>query len=199
MSRNIRSTCLLLSTSKASKPLEMAGISIRIKNTFEPNHPGTIISKDYKGEQSKVEIISGTDKVMAIEVHDPSMVGEVGSDLKIMEILSKNRVSYILKSTNANSITQVIWEKDMKDELMKDLKEHFHEVTIKPVALICALGTNIAKPGILAKATTALAQNEINIECVSQSLKQVNMQFVIQRELYKQGIITLNDALCVNN
>ena len=31
---------------KASKPLEMAGISIRIKNTFEPNHPGTIISKD---------------------------------------------------------------------------------------------------------------------------------------------------------
>ena len=184
---------------KASKPLEMAGISIRIKNTFEPNHPGTIISKDYKGEQSKVEIISGTDKVMAIEVHDPSMVGEVGSDLKIMEIFRKNKVSYILKSTNANSITQVIWEKDLKDELMKDLKENFHEVTIKPVALICALGTNIAKPGILAKATTALAQNQINIECVSQSLKQVNMQFVIQRDLYKQGIITLNDALCVNN
>jgi aspartate kinase len=182
---------------KASKPLEKANINIRIKNTFEPDHPGTVISKSYIGEQSKVEIISGTDKVMAIEVHDPSMVGEVGFDLHIMEILRKYKVSYILKSTNANSITQVIWEKDLKAEMIQELKDNFQEITIKEVALICALGTNIAQPGIIAKATTALAKNKINIESLSQSLKQVNMQFVIQRDQYKQGIIALNDALCV--
>lgn len=183
---------------KASKPLEMAGINIRIKNAFDPDHPGTVISKNHIGQESKVEIISGTDKVMAIEIHDPSMVGEVGSDLKIMELFRTYKVSYILKSTNANSITQVIWEKDLKEELTTELKNTFHEVTIKPVALICVLGTNIARPGILAKATTALAEKQINIECVSQSLKQVNMQFVIQRERYKEGIIALHDALCVN-
>jgi aspartate kinase len=182
---------------KASKPLEKANINIRIKNTFEPEHPGTIISKNYIGEQSKVEIISGTDKVVAIEVHDPSMVGEVGFDLHIMEILRKYKVSYILKSTNANSITQVIWEKDLKKEMIQELKDNFQEITMKEVALICALGTNIAQPGIIAKATAALAKNNINIESISQSLKQVNMQFVIQRDQYKQGIIALNDALCV--
>jgi len=32
---------------KASKPLEMAKIKIRIKSTFEPDHPGTLISNDY--------------------------------------------------------------------------------------------------------------------------------------------------------
>ena len=47
---------------KASKPLEVAGINIRIKNTFEPDHPGTLISNDYMGEESRVEIISGTDQ-----------------------------------------------------------------------------------------------------------------------------------------
>ena len=157
-----------------------------------------MISKGYIGEKSKVEIISGTDKVMAIEVHDPSMVGEVGFDLQIMEIFRKYKVSYILKSTNANSITQVIWQKDLQNDLINDLKEKFQEITVKEVALICVLGTNIAQPGILAKAATTLAKNNINIESFSQSLKQVNMQFVIPCDQYRKGIIALNDALCVN-
>lgn len=182
---------------KASKPLENAGINIRIKNTFEPDHPGTVISKTYIGEKSRVEIISGTDKVVAIEVHDPSMVGEVGFDLHIMEIFRKHKVSYILKSTNANSITQVIWEKDLKQELIDDLERNFQEITNKKVALICTLGTNIAQPGIIASATESLAKKNINIECLSQSLQQVNMQFVIPREKYREGIKALNDALCV--
>ncbi|MBN1596762.1 MAG: aspartate kinase [Bacteroidales bacterium] len=181
---------------KASKPLEIAGINIRIKNTFEPDHPGTVISKTYIGEKSKVEIISGTDKVVAIEVHDPSMVGEVGFDLNIMETFKKYGVSYILKSTNANSITQVIWEKDLNKEMIKELQDNFQEITIKEVALVCVLGTNIAQPGILAKASTALANKKINIECFSQSLKQVNMQFVIQRDQYKKAIVVMNDVLC---
>jgi aspartate kinase len=182
---------------KASKPLEMANINIRIKNTFEPEHPGTVISKNYVGANANVEIISGSNKVVAIEIHDPSMVGEVGFDLQIMEILKKYKISYILKATNANSITQVLWEKDVKPELIDELKKLFFEVTIKPVAIICTLGTNIAHPGILAKAATALSENKINIEAVTQSLKQVNMQFVINRPDYEKAIRVLNDALCV--
>jgi aspartate kinase len=184
---------------KASKPLEMAGINIRIKNTFEPDHPGTLITKSYVGEKSRVEIISGTDKVIAIEIHDPLMVGQVGYDREIMQIFEHYKVSYILKATNANSITQVIWEEDLSNDLIADLKSKYYEVTVKPVALICTLGTNIAQPGILAKATVALANNKINVDAFSQSLKQVNMQFVIGRDDYKRAIIALNDALCVKS
>lgn len=182
---------------KASKPLEVNGINLRIKNAFEPEHPGTLITKDYVGEKSKVEIISGTDKVVAIEIHDPMMVGEVGFDLGIMTLLQEFNISYILKSTNANSITQVIWENDVTDEMISKLKEKYYEVTVKKAAIICALGTNIAKPGLLAKAADTLYRNKINIESFSQSLKQVNMQFVINRDDYKTAIIVLNDALCV--
>lgn len=183
---------------KASKPLEMAGINIRIKNTFEPNHPGTLISKDYINEDSKVEIISGSNKVTAIEIHDPLMVGQVGFDLAIMQTFQKYNISYILKTTNANSITQIIWDEDVYDDLVNELKQSYYEVTVKPVSLVCALGTNIAQPGILSKATTALSANSINIDAFSQSLKQVNMQFVIARDDYKKAIIALNNALCVN-
>lgn len=184
---------------KASKPLEMAGINIRIKNTFEPDHPGTLITRGYTGNRSKVEIISGTDKVVAIEVHDPFMVGQVGFDLNLMKLIERYRISYILKATNANSITMVIWERDRSDELINELKQNYHEITDRKVALVCALGTNIARPGALAKAASALSDAGINIESVSQSLKQVNMQFVIPREEYKKAIIAMNNALCLRD
>lgn len=184
---------------KAAKPLELAGIKIRIKNTFEPKHPGTLISTDYVSPTPKVEIVSGTDNVIAFEVHDPLMVGEVGYDLRVMEILKKHNVSYILKSTNANSITMVAWDKPYVHEMIKELKANVYQVTVKPVAIVCTMGTNIAHPGFLYRAAKSLSDIDINIECFGQSLRQVNMQFVIARESYAQAVIALNDALCVDN
>ncbi|MCK4920490.1 MAG: aspartate kinase, partial [Bacteroidales bacterium] len=183
---------------KASKPLELAGINIRVKNTFEPDHPGTLISRDFVNENSKVEIITGSDKVMAIEVHDPMMVGSVGFDKGIMDIFEKHRVSYILKSTNANSITQVIWEKDATDALLQELKNKYFQVRSQECALVCTIGTNVRRPGVIATATTALSERKINISALSLSLMQVNIQFVIPRESYKEAIIALNDALFNN-
>lgn len=182
---------------KASKPLEMAGINIRIKNTFEPEHPGTLISKDYVAQQSRIEIVSGTDKVLAVEIHDPMMVGEVGFDLRIMQVFEKYNISYILKSTNANSITMVIWDKPASKPLIDELNRHFYQVTVKEVSLVCCMGTNIAHPGFLCRAAKALYDNNINIECFAQSLRQVNMQFVLKREDYAPAICALNEALCV--
>ena len=181
---------------KASKPLEIAGINIRVKNTFEPEHPGTLISKDSSEAGGKVQIITGTDKVVAIEVHDPNMVGEVGFDLGIMEIFQRQHISYTLKATNANSITQVIWEHDLKENFINELKSKYQKVTVFPCALICILGTSISKPGIIARATSTLAEHNINIAAMSQSLMQVNVQFVIKKEDYKTAIIALNDTLC---
>jgi len=181
---------------KAAKPLELAGVKIRIKNTFEPEHPGTLISREYVSKEPKVEIVSGTDKVIAFEVHDPQMVGEAGYDLRIMEIMKRHNVSYILKSTNANSITMVAWDKPYVHRMLEELNLQVYQLTVKPVAIVCAMGTNIARPGFLYRAANALAEKEINIECFGQSLKQVNMQFVIARERYADAVCALNDALC---
>jgi len=181
---------------KASKPLEMNGINIRIKNTFQPEHEGTLITKNYVSTTSKVEIVSGTDKVIAIEIHDQMMIGEVGFDMKVMEVFAKHGISYILKSTNANCITMVVWDSPMVDTLVTELKECHEEVIVVPVAMACCMGTNIAIPGMLGRAANALHDRGINIEAFSQSLRQVNMQFVIKREHYKNAIIALNEALC---
>jgi aspartate kinase len=183
---------------KAAKPMELAGIGIRLKNTFEPDHPGTLITKSFVGKQARIEVIAGSAKVTAVEIHDPSMVGTVGFDLGVMEIFRKHGVSYILKATNANSITHVVWDKSITSAFIEELANRYEVVTATPSAIVCVIGTNIAFPGVLARAAQALAESKINVNAVSQSLRQTSMQFVIDRDAYKRAVIALNAALCLN-
>ena len=184
---------------KAAKPMELAGIAIRLKNTFEPDHPGTLITKSYVGTQARIEVIAGSPKVTAVEIHDPRMVGTVGFDLGVMEIFQRHGVSYILKATNANSITHVLWDKSLSPGFVEELENAYEVVTAIPSAIVCVIGTNIAFPGVLARAARALAENGINVNAFSQSLRQTNMQFVIDRADYKKAVIALNQALVLES
>lgn len=181
---------------KASKPLENMNIPIRVKNAFEPEHDGTLITNNYIGLESKIEIIAGSDKVSCLEVHETQMVGEVGFDLKIMEVLKSHNVSYISKMTNANTIDMIISEDDCTMELVKDLEERFQSVSFFKAAIVCAIGSNIAKPGIMARATKALSDNSINVLAISQTSRQTNMQFILERNDFNEAQRALHRALC---
>lgn len=181
---------------KASKPLENMNIPIRVKNAFDPEHDGTLITNNYIGLESKIEIIAGSDRVSCLEVHETQMVGEVGFDLKIMEVLKAHNVSYISKMTNANTIDMIINEEDCMEVLVKDLGERFHTVTCFNAAIVCAIGSNIAKPGIMAAATKALADEKINVLAISQTTRQTNMQFILERDDFKRAQQALHRALC---
>ncbi|ETZ23509.1 aspartate kinase [Pedobacter sp. V48] len=180
---------------KASKPLEINGIHLRIKNTFEPAHPGTLITRSFVCEHKRVEVITGTDKLLLIDVYDPLMVGSVGSDLHIMQVFYKHNISYTFKATSANSISIAIWERDFVKKLISDLEDDFEKVTIEEVAMVCLLGSNIDQPGLLAKSAYALTEKGINIKSAGFALRKVNIQFLVAREHFKTAIIALNSAM----
>jgi aspartate kinase len=180
---------------KAAKPLEIAGINLRIKNTFEPSHPGTLITSEFICPKKRVEVITGTDKLLIIDVYDRLMVGAVGSDLKIMQIFSLHHISYTFKSTSANSISLVIWEKDFNHHLIKDLQNTFERVSVEKIALVCMLGSNIDQPGLLAKSALALSAKGITIKSAGFALRKVNIQFLVEREDFRSAIIALNGAM----
>jgi len=182
---------------KASKPLEINMIPIRVKNAFDPDHPGTLINKDFIAPTSKVEIVTGSNSVTCLEVHDTRMVGEVGFDQRIMEIFSTHKVSYISKVTNANTIDLIVAERDCSGYLLSELTDTFELISTRPVAIVCAIGSNIAQPGIMAKASQALASNNINILAVSQTTRQTNMQFIVERDEFARAQQALHSALCM--
>ncbi|HCO61820.1 MAG TPA: aspartate kinase, partial [Porticoccaceae bacterium] len=56
-------------------------------------------------------------------------------------------------------------------------------------------GSDMHVPGILAKAVTALAQRNINVLAMHQSMRQVDMQFIIDENDYQFAIKSLHSAL----
>ncbi|MCK5805402.1 MAG: aspartate kinase [Lentisphaeria bacterium] len=181
--------------SKASKEMELCNIPIRVKNAFDPEHPGTLIDQNYISPEPRVEIICGRDDVLAIEVHDPEMVGQAGYDYRLLKHLNDAGISYIAKNTNANTITHFVPEKsDKLDWCVTQIREAFPgaQVKVLPVAIVCVIGTNMKIPGFLSRAARALADADINILALDQAMRQVNMQFVVDRTQFEAAQFALH-------
>ncbi len=183
---------------RASKDMASKNISIRVKNAFEPENPGTTISTTYVSPESRVEMILGNKNMMAIEVCDPSMVGSPGYDHKILDFLKKHNVSYVAKNTNANTITHYV-DADAKnlDRCLEELNQFFDGGRLRTVkiAMISVTGTNMKEPGLLSKASGALAEGSVNVLGFSQCMRQVNMQFITHPDDFDHGIKVLHKAL----
>lgn len=186
---------------KASKQMELKNIPIRVKNAFEPEHPGTLISRDYVADKPKVDMICGRNDLIAVEVFDSDMVGQSGYDHALLKHFVKHDISYIAKNTNANTITHYVTEKNKNlKNCLKDIKEAFPGAKVKTdkVALVSAMGSNMKIPGFLYKAARALSDEKINILAFDQCMRQVNMQFVITREDFDQAQIAMHRELVEN-
>ncbi len=183
--------------SKASKEMEMCGIPIRVKNAFEPDHPGTVISCDYIAPIPHVEMICGRSDLIAIEVMDPEMVGTVGYDLKLCQCMVDMGISYIAKTTNANTITHFIPQKNRHiAECVKRIECILPNATVRtfPVAIVAVIGSNMSIPGFLSKAADAIHKSHINVLSLVQSTRQVNMQFIIARADFETAQKALHKA-----
>lgn len=183
---------------RASKEMETCGIPIRVKNTFEPEHPGTLISRDYVSPDARVEMICGRNDILAVEVFDPDMVGQSGYDFHLLKHFADFGISYIAKNTNANTITHYVPEKTPKlSECIGSIKQAFPEAEVKTrrVSIISVIGSNMKIPGFLSKAAKALADTEINILALDQCMRQVNMQFIVERKNFKSAQVALHQKL----
>jgi len=181
--------------SKASKEMELKNIPIRIKNAFDPEHPGTLISREYVSHQPRVEMICGRDDIVALLVHDPDMVGKVGYDHRLLGALVDNGISYVAKNTDANTITHYFGEKAKRLEAcVRQLKEMFPEaeVSTHKVAIVSIMGSNMRQSQFLARATRALVDEDIVILGVNQSFQPVNIQFILSRAQYEKAQLALH-------
>lgn len=170
---------------KASKAMELHGISLRVDNAFDPGNPGTLICGNYVSPIPRVDMICGRKDIQAIEIFDPEMVGASGYDYRILESFAKYEVSYIAKNTNANTITHYVSERsEGLNECITALQQALPtaKITTRPVAIIAVIGSNMKLPGFLSRAASALAAAKINILALDQCMRQVNMQFIIDRE-----------------
>lgn len=182
----------------AAKGMRKTDIPLRIKNVFEPDHPGTLITNDYKSEDAKVEIIAGRQGVTGVEVWDQDMVGRWDHDLELLKHFTKFKIRYLAKDTNANTVTHYVAEPLSRIKKLGDaIRESFPnaDIMIKKVALVSAIGTNMADTWVLPTAVNALANAGVEILGLHKCMRQVDIQFVVEEDDFQKAVCALHKNL----
>jgi aspartate kinase len=184
---------------KAAKGLRQKNIPLRVKNTFEPEHKGTLITGDYVSESPCVEIIAGTKGVYAIEVFDQDMAGLFHIyDPQIVSVIKEYKAHIVSKDINANSVTHYLSTnlKTVK-RIRKKLEAKFPEAELdqKKVAVVSAIGSDLGIKGLLAKVSNAIAEADIGILAIHQCMRQVDIQLIVEEADYSEAIKALHASL----
>jgi aspartate kinase len=184
---------------KAAKGLRQNNIPLRIKNTFEPEHTGTLITADYISDSPRVEIIAGCKGIYALELFDQDMAGNIHDfDHDILAIIKRFKAHIVTKDINANTITHFLKTnlKTLK-RIRAAIEEQLPgaEVDQKKVALVSAIGSDMQVPGMLAKTVQAVAEKNISVLAMHQTMRQVDMQFIVNESDYDETVRCLHAAL----
>ncbi|WP_026244682.1 aspartate kinase [Dasania marina] len=184
---------------KAAKGLRQNNIPLRVKNTFEPEHTGTLITSEYISDSPCVEIIAGCRGVYALEVFDQDMAGSLQRyDIAILEIIQRYKAQVVSKDLNANTITHYLSTnlKTVK-RIITAIQNTFKEADInqRKVAIVSVIGSDMQIPGILAKSVQAVANANINVLSIHQAMRQVDMQFVVNQCDYDAAVKSLHASL----
>jgi aspartate kinase len=184
---------------RAAKGLRQSDIHLRIKNTFEPDHAGTLITRDYVSDSPCVEIVAGRKHIQAIELFDQDMVGKSDEyEKKLLDIFKRYHAQVVTKDINANTITHYLScnLKTVK-RIVRTIKESYPggETGHRKVAVVSAIGSDMQVPGLLSKAVKSLADTSISVLALHQSMRQVDIQFVIDEDDYEESIKSLHYQL----
>ncbi len=183
---------------KAAKILRRAGISLRVKNTFDPSDSGTVISADHAPDTPRADIITGLKGIFALEVFDQDMVGEKGYDVAVLEALGRHSIRIVSKCSNANTITHYV---DGSRKALKRASADIEQalpgaaVSLTRVAIVSVIGSDIDVPGITARTLSALHAAGVPISGLNQVSRKTDIQVVIEEPDFETAICALHAAL----
>lgn len=178
------------------QPAVEKDIPVYVKNTFEPNHPGTRIFSDADAE-SPVRAIAFKKDITVITVISSRMLLAWGFLAKVFAIFEKHQVSVDLVSTSEVSISMTVDKKARLDAIRKDLEDIATVKVYYNQALISLVGKNMMKSkGVAANAFEALS--EFPIRMISQGSSDINLSVVVENEHAVEAVQALHDTFFPN-
>ncbi len=182
----------------AGRGLRQTDIPLRVRNTFDREDGGTLICGNYVSDTPRVEIVTGIRHCQALQFFEQDMVGVKGYDAAILEVLTRHRVWIVSKSSNANTITHYLsTDGETVRRVIADLEDRYPEASIsaQPVAMVSAIGSDIARPGLVTDALGALAGAGVEIIAMQHQIRNVDVQFIVDVAQFDTAVTALHGAL----
>jgi len=188
-------------------PVCHKNIPILIKNTFNPNGPGTCIKQEFSGSKEKaIRGISSINDTSLINVRGLGMVGVIGINKRIFRALADEGISVFMVSqaSSENSTSIGVRDADSKkacavlnEEFAKEIEtgELFPVTSEGNLATIAIVGENMKHtPGIAGKLFGTLGRSGISVIACAQGASETNISFVVERHLLRKSLNVIHDS-----
>lgn len=194
------------------QPVLRKNIPILIKNTFEPESEGTLISnKESLPNSNPVKGISHIENITLITLEGSGMIGVAGSSKRLFEVLSHENINviFITQASSEHSICIGILNSDAKkaeNAINKAFANEIAQNKIDPciveknLCIIALVGENMKNhQGLSGRMFSTLGKNNVNIRAIAQGASERNISAVINERDVKKALNTLHENFFEEN
>ncbi|MCR9014219.1 bifunctional aspartate kinase/homoserine dehydrogenase I [Aquiflexum gelatinilyticum] len=187
------------------QPAMRKGIPIYIKNTFEPEHPGTLINSDAPTGKL-IKGISSLAGISLLNIQGAGLMEVVGVSRRVFGALADAGVNIILISQASSEHSICVAIKTNEVALAKEgiEKEFINEirngemdpvVVVSEMAVVAAVGENMKhNPGASGRMFMALGRNNVNVYAIAQGSSELNISAVVSQADLQKALNALHEA-----
>jgi len=187
-------------------PVCVKNIPIKVKNTFNPEHPGTLIKEKIEDDLKPIKGISSIKGTSLITVTGLSMVGVIGVNRRIFTTLANQGISVFMVSqaSSENSTSIGVRDEDAAaaaEVLNKEFAKEIETGAMFPMqvesglATIAIVGENMKQtPGIAGKLFGTLGRSGISVIACAQGASETNISFVVDGKFLRKSLNVLHDS-----
>lgn len=187
---------------EALLPAYRGKIPLVIKNTNNPEHPGTKIVHKHSKDHLPVVGIAGDAGFVSINMSKYLMNREIGFGRRVLQILEDLNIGWEHMPTGIDDLSIILRERELtpikEEEILRQLvqkAEVDHAEIEHDLSIIMIVGEKMKSHiGVTATATKALSENNINIQMMSQGSSEVSIMFVVKKNQEKAAIRALYRA-----
>lgn len=188
------------------QPAMAVGIPLRIKNTFAPEDPGTLISATGGAQEKTVRGISHIPQMALVSLEGPGMVGIPGISQKFFSVLSQAQINVVLitQASSEHSITIAIASADAQKAVDVVNEAFSYEIeqgminALVPeldMAILALVGDQMrSHQGLSGKMFQTLGRNNVNIRVIAQGSSERNISAVIAEKDVPKAINALHET-----
>lgn len=175
---------------RALEPAMEKEIPVRVRNTFNPQNPGTLIVKEQKIKPK--DVVKGITLIKnsaLVNVSGAGMVGTPGTAAKVFDILGKNNINVLMISQSASEANiSFIIQREVLERAVSTLEIALlgsgliREVTAEDdICVVAVVGAGMkGTPGVAARMFGAVARRGVNVRMIAQGSSELNVSFVVK-------------------
>ncbi len=188
-------------------PVREKNIPLNIRNTNQPDHPGTMIRESFDESQADMESgsmitgIAGKKGFSVITLTKNGMSSELGVIRRILEVLERYNINVEYIPSGIDSVSLVVetgksapYIYQAMGDLEKEIKPDSLHIS-DSMAVVAAVGRKMAfKPGSSGKIFGKLGENGINIRMITQGPEELNIIVGVDGPDFERAIRVLYDS-----